>query len=219
MCFSAVASFSAGSVLSVAGVITTQKAQSRPQLAFAAIPFLFGIQQLSEGFVWLSLTHQQYAHWQQIATHVFLFFAHALWPVWVPFAALLFEEKQPQKNILFGFFILGFALAMGEIFCLSTYHVEARINGHHIEYLITYPKPFIIISEVVYGITTLISCVISSVKKMRWFAIILTTSLIVTNIFYRAWLISVWCFFAALLSSIIYYILSQQNKKETLAVA
>ena len=213
MCFSAVASFSAGSVLTVAGVITTQKVQSKGQLAFAAIPFLFGIQQLCEGFVWLSLTHLQYAHWQQAATHAFLFFAHALWPVWVPFAALLFENKQPQKNIIFGFFILGLLLSLGEIYCLSAYYVDSRIYGHHIEYLITYPTPFVAISEIVYGIATLVPCFISSFKKMRWFAIVLATSLVLTGIFYKAWLISVWCFFAALLSVIIYYILAAQNKK------
>jgi hypothetical protein len=213
MCFSAVASFGAGSVLCVAGVITTQKVQSKVQLAFAAIPFLFGLQQFTEGFVWLSLTHQQYAHWQQTATHAFLFFAQALWPVWIPFAALLFEDKQPEKNRIFCFFILGFLLSVTEIFYLSTHHTEARIYGHHIEYLNTYPKPFIIISMVVYGITTLIPCFISSFKKMRWFAIILASSLLFTNFFYKAWLLSVWCFFAALLSIIIYYILSHQNKK------
>ncbi len=215
MCFSAVASFSAGSVLTVAGIITTKKVKTKGQLAFAAIPLLFGIQQLCEGFVWLSLTHLQYAHWQQAITHAFLFFAHALWPVWVPFAVLLFETKQPQKNIIFVFFILGLLLSIGEIFCLSFYKVDSRIYGHHIEYLITYPKPFITISEIVYGVTTLIPCFISSFKKMRWFAIVLATSLIVTGIFYRAWLISVWCFFAALLSVIIYCILAAQNKNQT----
>lgn len=215
MCFSAVASFSAGAVLTVAGIITTQLATSKAQLPFAAIPFLFGLQQFSEGFVWLSLTHTQYAHWQQAATYTFLFFAHVLWPVWIPFSALLFEQMQPQKNIIFAFFLLGFALAMGEIFCLTSYHTEARIYGHHIEYLVTYPVAFITISKVVYGITTLISCFICSYKKMRWFAGVLAISLMLTNIFYKAWLISVWCFFAALLSIVIYYILFQQNKRQT----
>lgn len=212
MCFSAIASFSAGTVLTAACIVTTQKVSTKSQLAFAAIPLLFGIQQLSEGFVWLSLTQQQYAHWQQAATHAFLFFAHALWPVWVPFAALLFETKQPQKTIIFGFFILGLLLSLGEIYCLSAYHVESRIYGHHIEYLITYPRPFVAVSEIVYGIVTLVPCFVSSFKKMRWFAIILATSLVLTAIFYQAWLISVWCFFAALLSVIIYRILALQNK-------
>ena len=49
MCFSAVASFGAGSVLCVAGVMTTQKVQSKVQLAFAVIPFLFGVQQFADG--------------------------------------------------------------------------------------------------------------------------------------------------------------------------
>lgn len=219
MCFSAVASFGAGSVLCVAGVMTTQKVQSKVQLAFAVIPFLFGVQQFAEGFVWLSLTHQQYAHWQQTATYAFLFFAQVLWPVWVPFAALLFEDKQPQKNIIFYFFVLGFLLSATEIFYLSTYHTEARIYGHHIDYLITYPKPFIIISIIVYGVTTLIPCFISSFKKMRWFAIILASSLLFTTLIYRAWLLSVWCFFAAVLSLVIYYILRVHNKKEKIFIA
>lgn len=212
MCFSAIASFSAGTVLTAAGIVTIKKVSTKSQLAFAAIPLLFGIQQLCEGFVWLSLTRQQYAHWQQAATHAFLFFAHALWPVWVPFAALLFETKQPQKTIIFGFFILGLLLSLGEIYCLSAYHVESRIYGHHIEYLITYPRPFVSVSEIVYGIVTLVPCFISSFKKMRWFAIVLAASLVLTAIFYQAWLISVWCFFAALLSVIIYRILALQNK-------
>ncbi|MDI9364530.1 MAG: hypothetical protein QM541_06245 [Flavobacterium sp.] len=214
MCFSAIASFSAGTVLTTAGIITTQKVSSKLQLAFAAIPLLFGIQQLSEGFVWLSLTHQQYAHWQQAATHAFLFFAHALWPVWVPFAALLLETKQPKKTILFGFFMLGLLLSLGEIYCLSAYHVESRIYGKHIEYLITYPRPFVAVSEIVYVIVTLVPCFVSSFKNMRWFAIVLATALVLTGIFYQAWLISVWCFFAALLSVIIYRILALKNKKQ-----
>jgi hypothetical protein len=214
MCFSAIASFSAGTVLTAAGIVTIKKVSTKSQLAFAAIPLLFGIQQLCEGFVWLSLTHQQYAHWQQAATHAFLFFAHALWPVWVPFAALLFETKQPQKTIIFGFFISGLLLSLGEIYCLSAYHVESRIYGKHIEYLITYPRPFVAVSEIVYGVVTLIPCFVSSFKKMRWFAIVLATSLVLTGIFYQAWLISVWCFFAALLSVIIYRILALQNKKQ-----
>lgn len=111
--------------------------------------------------------------------------------------------------------MLGFLLSIGEIYCLSAYHVESRIYGHHIEYLITYPRPFVAVSEIVYGIATLIPCFISSFKKMRWFAIVLATSLILTGIFYQAWLISVWCFFAALLSIIIYRILIAQNKKQT----
>jgi hypothetical protein len=217
MCFSAIASFSAGTVLTAAGLVTIQKVTTKSQLAFAVIPLLFGIQQLCEGFVWLSLTQQQYAHWQQPVTHVFLFFAHALWPVWVPFAALLFETKQPQKTIIFGFFILGLLLSLGEIYCLSAYHVESRIYGHHIEYLITYPRPFVIVSEIVYGIVTLVPCFISSLKTMRWFAIVLALSLVFTAIFYQAWLISVWCFFAALLSVIIYRILATQNKVRPLA--
>ena len=51
MCFSATASFIAGTTLSVVGVATLRKTEARTELPFAMIPLLFGIQQLIEGVI------------------------------------------------------------------------------------------------------------------------------------------------------------------------
>jgi hypothetical protein len=51
MCFSASASFGAGIVLAVIGVATIKKREQPSQIYFATIPFLFSIQQVSEGFL------------------------------------------------------------------------------------------------------------------------------------------------------------------------
>ncbi len=209
MCFSAAASFGAGAILCTAGAFTLSKVRKPSQLAFAAIPFFFGIQQLSEGFVWISLTHVEYAKWKDAAVHVFSFFSHVLWPVWVPFSVLLFEQDSKKKRFLFPIFMVALLLSLTEVYFISVQGVQARIDGHHVEYYIAFPSLFISISEIVYGLVTIVPCFISSYKNMKWFAIVLIVSIVAADYFYHRWMISVWCFFAALLSTIIYWIIKQ----------
>jgi hypothetical protein len=57
MCFSASASFIAGGALTAVGVVTLKKTENKKEIPFAAIPLLFGIQQLIEGVIWLTLRH------------------------------------------------------------------------------------------------------------------------------------------------------------------
>ena len=52
MCFSANASFGAGVFLTSIGVIATKNISNKKQILFASIPILFGIQQITEGFLW-----------------------------------------------------------------------------------------------------------------------------------------------------------------------
>jgi hypothetical protein len=49
MCFSATASFIAGTTLSIIGIATIRNVERRSELPLALIPLLFGIQQLIEG--------------------------------------------------------------------------------------------------------------------------------------------------------------------------
>jgi hypothetical protein len=51
------ASFIAGASLSAVGVVTLKKAETKAELPFAMIPMLFGIQQLTEGIIWLTFRY------------------------------------------------------------------------------------------------------------------------------------------------------------------
>jgi hypothetical protein len=57
VCFSASASFIAGTSLCAVGVATLKRAEAKTELPFAMIPLLFGIQQLTEGVIWLTFSH------------------------------------------------------------------------------------------------------------------------------------------------------------------
>jgi hypothetical protein len=51
MCFSATASFSASIVIGTLGVVTFKKSKNSNLKFLGAIPFLFAVQQFTEGFV------------------------------------------------------------------------------------------------------------------------------------------------------------------------
>ena len=118
MCFSAEASFAGGIVISAIGIATIKKVHEPSQLVFACIPLFFGIQQIVEGFLWLTLPHQEYHNVQKISTYLFLIMADVLWPVMIPLAVLLMEKNIKKKRILRILIALGFSLSSYYVFCL-----------------------------------------------------------------------------------------------------
>ena len=203
MCFSAGASFGAGIVLSVIGVSSVQKIQIPSQFYFASMPFIFAIQQFSEGFLWLALSDPAYAPLELISTYVFLFCTQIVWPFWIPFAILMLETE--PKNII----IQKVLVAMGTIvsiylaYSLISYHVQANIIGHHISYTQDYPTIFGRYSELLFVFATILPPYFSSVKKMWILGVAIFISYIITLILYTDYLVSVWCFFASIISVII----------------
>ena len=91
MCFSAGASFGASAVLGTLGVVTLKKAKTTNQVPFAAIPLLFGAQQVAEGALWVGFSGNVNESWKHFPVYIFLVFAQLVWPVWVPFSILQLE--------------------------------------------------------------------------------------------------------------------------------
>jgi hypothetical protein len=91
MCFSATASFSSSVVIGALGVYSIKSVTHTHQKYLAVIPFLFAVQQFSEGFVWLTLNDQLSLKYQDFFTQSFLSFAWIIWPILVPLALCKFE--------------------------------------------------------------------------------------------------------------------------------
>jgi hypothetical protein len=75
MCFSAGASFAGGALITTIGVLTVRKNKESSRRLFAAMPLIFGVQQISEGFVWIALQSPGHEMMQGIAAYIFLFAA------------------------------------------------------------------------------------------------------------------------------------------------
>lgn len=200
MCFSASASFGAGVILSVIGVASVRKGPSSAKLFFASIPLLFAAQQITEGFVWLSLSHPVYASLKQATTFLFLFFAQVVWPAWVPLAILKLEPKERRRKsewILVG---IGALVSLYLAYCLYNFHVEAKIIGYHISYQQDYPPAIANYCGGLYVMATIVPPFLSRIRRMWMLGTTILISYVITTIFYTDYIVSVWCFFASIIS-------------------
>jgi hypothetical protein len=213
MCFSTTASFTAGAVLSVIGGVTLRKAASPSEKLFASIPLIFAVQQITEGFVWLSLSRPEFAPVQQGATYLFIFFAQVVWPVWVPYSIFRLEKNVIRKRIFGWLVVTGILISAYLGYCLLKYPVIARITGYHIAYQQDYPPAFGPLCAVFYLISTIAPPFFSSVKRMWLLGTTILVSYIMTMIFYVDYIVSVWCFFASIISIAVFVILSEERKR------
>ncbi len=234
MCFSATASFGASAVLGTLGVVTVAKAKTHPQRVFATIPLFFAVQQFTEGMLWLSLKNSNLADWQSNLTYIFLVFAMAIWPFWIAFSVRVMEKDQKRKKILNVMVAIGAIVAIGVGVVLFLYPVEvitpycpscplpssspSSSVTNHLHYEFAIPKMvknLVVFFSVLYIIATIITPFFSSIKKMKWLGIVFLASYLFAITFYHGFVISVWCFFAAILSFIVLWIIMDFRKTST----
>jgi hypothetical protein len=201
MCFSATASFVAGASLSAIGVATIREARGRNEMPFAMIPALFGIQQLIEGVLWLSISHGA-PQLQQATTYAYSFFSHVLWPIYVPFAFRCLETTPWRRKAMLWFQAAGLIVGLYLLFFLITAPLVSRVEGGHI----VYESPHFYIAGVMalYLLATCFTGFVSSHKFVRVFGVLALLSFIFSWLAYTRALVSVWCFFAAILSVLIF---------------
>jgi hypothetical protein len=213
MCFSAGASFTAGVLLTFVGTETIRKVHKPSQIALASIPMFFAFQQFMEGVLWLTIGQARYSGLQSVSTHIFLIMAQVVWPILVPLSVLLMEENKARKRILFGLLAVGAGVALYYLYDLLFYEIHAKIIGRHIVYQDTTLDIAETIRIFAYLVAVITSFFISSVRRIYILGIIMGVSFIVSAVFYIKCLTSVWCFFAALMSFVVFYEIKSAHKK------
>ena len=200
MCFSATASFVAGSTLVVLGVATLRATRRTVEIPFAAIPLLFGLQQFVEGLLWLSFKFDL-PQLNVAMTYLFSMFSHVLWPIFVPFAIGLLEPESWRRKVIWGFQAIGLLVGGYLFYLLVDFPVTAVVAEN-----IVYVSPYFykLPTMGLYLAATCVSCFFSSDAMVRIFGVLALLLFGVAYGFFAVALFSVWCFFAAVLSSIIY---------------
>lgn len=198
MCFSAGTSFGASIILAAVGVASIKKAEKPSQLFFASIPLVFSFQQFTEGLVWIALNNS-HTNWEQIPINIFLFIAQVLWPVWIPLSILLIEQEEGHKKALSVFLGFGSILALYLFGCLFFYKVDAYVFAYHIHYELYFPQKYNTPVGTVYFLATIVPPFLSTQKRMVMLGTFNFISFAISSLFYEDHIISVWCFFAALM--------------------
>ena len=223
MCFSATASFTSAALLFTMGVYASRAAWSSDSryLPLALFPVAFGFQQGFEGLTWLGLASHQ-SELVQLGALGFLFFSHGFWLVWPALTVFSLEERPWRRALLLGIAIMGVLLS------LSLYAPSLRdpqwplvevVEGsiaYHIHSLTPWvPGPLV---RFIYMLIVLGPLWLSKQSQIRLFGHFIGASLVVTYYFFDYAFVSIWCFFAAIASFYIAYILHSGSLMETTAL-
>jgi hypothetical protein len=205
MCFSATASFTAAAVIGSVGVVTLRSAAAKSDrriLALAAFPLLFALQQVVEGLLWLDLAAPQPSALRDILVHAFQGYAEVFWPAFAPLAALLIERERWRRILISICLVIGMALSAYLLVAMIGHPYQASVGQGHIAYRNDFQYPTAI--EVPYVVATTLSLLLSSERDVQRLALVILIGFAVAYVSFNHAYISVWCFFAAVASVMVY---------------
>lgn len=209
MCFSAPVSFAASALLLPAGFYGLRlAAQHNPRyLPLAAIPIAFGLQQAWEGLVWLGMEAHSSIE-VRLGAFGFLAFAYWFWLFWAPWS-VAFSETNPILQRI-GWSLGAIGCVYGALLYLPLVFqpdwLAIQIFHHSIEYntrLIFDPWVSQEVDRLVYALIILTPFALASNPALKGFGAMIALSAIASHWLLHQVFVSVWCFFAAILSLLI----------------
>ena len=196
MCFSAPASFIASGGLAVIGGASFVVAKKEDKF-LALIPLLFAVQQFFEGIQWLSLNAGSSS---PLAAYFFLFFAYIVWPIYVPACVLILDKE--RRKIMQWFLFLGVIVAAYALIMLVMQSLAVQKMNACITY--KFNIPFANFFDIAYLTAVFVPLFVSSREIFRWFGVVVAFLAIISWLFFALAFTSVWCFFAAIVSSMFF---------------
>lgn len=194
MCFSANLSFSASAVLTLMSFLLIARNKRGRYYFLTFIPLFFGIQQFIEGMVWLK--------GDSIWKNYYLFFALSFWPIYIPLSLYVADR---EKGHLFCLGV-GFALAFSFFFIIPQFRIlPSPYSIHYFNQ--NYSS---LTASVLYAISTVPPLFISTLKHMWILGILAISSALIINYIDKTIFISMWCFWAALFSAGLFFILRRE---------
>lgn len=214
MCFSESVSFGVGSGLIAAGAFASWKALkiNKRYLPIAIMPVLAGLQQFTEGHVWMGLTDgsPSMVWWAAMG---FILFSWLMWPVWIPMSVYVLEPPgSPRRKPLLLFALAGMVLGL----VLYVPHlvnpdwVRISINRQSVSYEETMFLDYLIPRALTYAIylfLIIMPPLLSSYLHMRLFGVTLIVIIAVVWVFLSYAYISFFCFLAGLGTAHLLYII------------
>jgi hypothetical protein len=211
MCFSAAASFAAGAALLPVGAFCVHRAVQRDRrfLPLALTPVAFAAQQAAEGCVWLGLNHGDPVLAERGAV-VFLFFALAFWPFWIPFSLLCIEGRRPGRILLAAMTVLSLvwlwlfaplAADPGRLLSTAVVHHSIAYDFSDLPAFHLVPRTALRVAYLAFICVPLLAARPGGEDRLRFLAGALVAALFgFSYLVYWYAFTSVWCFFAALLA-------------------
>ncbi len=193
-------------VLAAIGGTAIGVSADKPRRFFAAIPLAFAAQQAAEGIVWLTIDSPAHATLNRAAVFGFLAFALVVWPTWVPLSLRVAERNAARRKWLTRLTWTGVLVSLGAVVLLVRWAPSAYIEGNSVHYNFGVPTGTVshLLLVAAYAAPALVSFFISTIELSHVFGAALVLSMGATLFIRAEALTSVWCFFAAGLSVLIF---------------
>lgn len=209
MCFSAEVNFVASAVIGAVGVATLAHVRHPRAVLFGAMPLLFALHQLIEAFVWLGLEGKLTDLATHNASYLFVLYAQGILPFLMPLSVLLLEDAGWRRWVLRGITGLAFGFAIYMVWGVTGYPTECSIVERSVVYHNDRTEG--VVTALLYVVVTCGALILSSHPVVRWFGVLNVLGLTVVLIVKAYAFTSVWCFYAAVISVILYWQFSREK--------
>lgn len=234
MCFSASASFTAAAVLMPLGLYSTHLArgmelepefpgQRKGYVPLALVPFFFGVQQLIEGLVWTTIRIGKPDPWITVFSLGFLFFAYCFWMIWIPWSAYSIARSMESsglrrrlKWVAIAATLLGLSFYLPVLFNPPVVQPEVHSTGrllYDISALKSVWHNFVTqepLGEMIYWAFIVAPLVALRDRAVKLFGVLIFVSIFLTWFTYSKTFNSVWCFYCAVLSIMVIWIVNRR---------
>lgn len=211
MCFSAEASFIVSGVLSIVSVSAIRKVKDRKDIFIAFVPLIFALQQFTEGLLWVALKNGEMPGAQFWLANLYGIFIGVIWPSYASFALYQGEIESRTRKVMISMIVVGLGLAAYTIIGLISEPIVAYIVNDSIRYEHEVEGQQFV--RAMYLFATCVPFILASDRNLNISGILITLGFLVAFYAYRETFASVWCFFAAVTSALIYFYVINQNKK------
>jgi hypothetical protein len=209
MCFSASASFVASGVIGSIGIATLRHVREPRALLFGSVPMLFAFHQFSEGLVWLGLEGRIGKPGLDHLAFLFTLYAQGILPFLMPLAVALMEPAGWRRQIILGLTGIGALVCAWDATGLIFFPSQVFIAQNSIAYRNPLTGNFAI--SLLYILATCGALLLSSHRVVRAYGVFNVVGLSIVEIVKGYAFASVWCFYAATLSLMLYWQFSSRN--------
>jgi len=207
----AILNFTLAGVIGIVGILTLKKVSVPNEVIFASIPLLFGLHQLTEGFVWLGVGGEVPHRTLQMAETIFIYYAQGVLPFLIPLAIWLVEKKGLKKQLLAILTFLGFGLMLYTLYGLAIFPSSVKVTHDILFYSNPWTANYYDAS--IYVITTCGALMLSSSISIQIFGFLNLLGLTIIAFILPYGFTSVWCLYAAAISGLLYFYFVERRIK------
>jgi len=202
LCFSPEADLAVGTIIVAIGVDAIRHVREPRQIALASVPLVLGLHQITETFVWWGLQGRVAHTVEEAALWAYLLVAFAVVPVLLTVSVGLVERVRARRYVIAACAGMVSTVATALTMAIFRGDISAAIESRHIAYQVDAIGHGGLLTEL-YVLATCGALLASSYRDIEILGVLNLLAVPVLAWLTMNGLVSLWCFWAAMVSFVI----------------